>query len=101
MGQIAVHSYFLLGASRVNIIFVKTTAFVSVLLALFCGTRGVLHKVAKSLFGRSRISGNDLMYYWGIHVGSLADRQGCGRNDKLMRMFGMCVNFNYSKPSGL
>ena len=41
------------------------------------------------------------MYYWGIHVGSLADRQGCGRNDKLMRMFGMCVNFNYSKPSGL
>lgn len=39
VAQIAVYSYFHLGASRVKIIFVRTTAFVSVLLALFCGTR--------------------------------------------------------------
>lgn len=50
MAQVAVHSYFHLGASRVNLIFVRTTAFVNVLLALFCGTRGGVHKVAKSLF---------------------------------------------------
>lgn len=62
---------------------------------------GGVHEVVKSLFVWPSISVNDSTYYWGINGASLADQRGCGRDDKLMRMVGLCVNCNHKKPSGL